>query len=83
MTSSLPSPILSLLRLMAKSVLCVGLCTLDVSGPGRPRFGGLQTLSLLWSLNHCKQKLVSGRTEGLRWTVARGNLALAGPLPVC
>lgn len=44
MTSSLPSPIPSLLRLMAKSVLCVGPCTLDVSGPGRPRFGALQAL---------------------------------------
>lgn len=77
----LPPP--SLLRLMAKLILCVGPFSLIVSGPGRPRYGALQAISVLWSLNYLELMLVSGMLEGLRLTVARGNLGQAGSLPVC
>lgn len=86
MALSLPTPTSSPLRLVAKSVLCVGPCSSVVSGPGRPRLGALQALSVLWSRKYCKLKLVSGRLEGLRLSVARANLwggmcsKLLGPL---
>lgn len=38
--------------------------------------------SLPWTLNYCELMLVSGMQEGLRLTVARGNLTQAGPLSV-
>lgn len=67
----------------AKLILYVGPYSLIVSGPGRPRYGPLQAISVLWSLSYHELMLVSGTLEGLRLTVARGNLAQAGPLPVC
>lgn len=65
----------------AKLILCVGPYSLILSGPGRPRYGALQAISAEPKLSQADVGLWT--LEELRLKVAMGNLAQAGPLPVC